>query len=295
MQFEPEARAMKLPPLDYACPNTLKEAVALLASRDGDAKAIAGGQSLMPMMAFRIATPTLLVDLRKLTELRGIKISADGVRLGALVRWRDILDDKRLATAHPLLQAAVTHVAHYQIRNRGTVGGSIAHADPAAEMPGIVVTCDAEITVVGTSRSRVIAARDFFLGALTTTLEPDEIITEIKLPAWPARRRWGFQEFARRRGDFAMAAAALFYDQDASGKVGNAHVGIIGVGDLPVRLPEVEAVLNGYAVDEATIARAAEVTSATVNAQQDIHASAAYRRSLAGTMVERALQNAVAR
>jgi len=286
---------MKLPPLEYACPDTLKEAVALLASRDGDAKAIAGGQSLMPMMAFRIATPTLLVDLRKLTELRGIKISADGVRLGALVRWRDILDDKRLATAHPLLQAAVTHVAHYQIRNRGTVGGSIAHADPAAEMPGIAVTCDAEVTVAGTSGPRVIPARDFFVGALTTALEPDEIITEIKLPAWPAGRRWGFQEFARRRGDFAMAAAALFYDQDASGKASNAHVGIIGVGDLPLRLSEVEAVLNGRILDEATMARAAEVTSATVNAQQDIHASAAYRRSLAGTMVERALRDAAAR
>jgi aerobic carbon-monoxide dehydrogenase medium subunit len=295
MQFAPEVRIMKLPPLEYACPTTLSEAVALLASRDGDAKAIAGGQSLMPMMAFRIATPTLLVDLRKLTELRGIKISEEGVRLGALVRWRDILDDKRLASEHPLLQAAVTHVAHYQIRNKGTVGGSVAHADPAAEMPGIVVTCDAEISVVGKSGARVIAAADFFQGVLTTALEPDEIITEIKLPAWPARRRWGFQEFSRRRGDFAMAAAALFYDQDASGKAGNAHVGIIGVGDLPVRLPEVEAVLNGRAVDEATIARAAEVTSATVNAQQDIHASAAYRRSLAGTMVERALQNAVAR
>jgi carbon-monoxide dehydrogenase medium subunit len=217
------------------------------------------------------------------------------VRLGALVRWRDILDDERLATAHPLLQAAVAHVAHYQIRNRGTVGGSIAHADPAAEMPGIVVTCDAEITVVGTSGSRVIAAADFFLAALTTALETDEIITEIRLPAWPARRRWGFQEFARRRGDFAMAAAALFYDQDANGKASNAHVGIIGVGDLPMRLPEVEAVLNGHSINQATIARAAEVTSATVNAQQDIHASAAYRRSLAGTMVERALQNAAAR
>ena len=285
---------MKLPPLEYACPNSLSEAIALLASHD-DAKAIAGGQSLMPMMAFRIATPTLLVDLRKLSELRGIKISAEGVRLGALVRWRDILDDERLATAHPLLRAAVTHVAHYQIRNRGTVGGSIAHADPAAEMPGIVVTCDAEITVVGKSGQRKIAAGDFFVGALMTTLEPDEIITEIKLPAWPAHRRWGFQEFARRRGDFAMAAAALFYDQDTNGKASNAHVGIIGVGDLPLRLTEVEAAINGHAVDEATMVRAAEVTSATVNAQQDIHASAPYRRSLAGTMVERALQDAAGR
>jgi carbon-monoxide dehydrogenase medium subunit len=284
---------MKLPPLEYACPTTLSEAVSLLASRE-DAKAIAGGQSLMPMLAFRVVAPTLLVDLRKLAELREIKVSGDGVHLGAMVRWRDIEDDQRLATAHPLLKAAVEHVAHYQIRNRGTVGGSLAHADPAAEMPGIVVTCDADIAVTGSSGSRVIPAKDFFLGALTTALEPDEIITEIKLPAWPAARRWGFREFARRRGDFAMAAAALFYDRDASGKAANAHVGIVGLGDRPRRLPEVEGVINGSTVDEATIARAAEVTSATVDAQEDIHASAAYRRSLAGTMVERALQSAAA-
>jgi carbon-monoxide dehydrogenase medium subunit len=283
---------MKLPPLEYACPGSLSEAVALLASRGGEARAIAGGQSLMPMLAFRVVAPSLLVDLRKLPELRDIKISADGVRLGAMVRWRDIEDNDRLAAAHPLLKAAVAHVAHYQIRNRGTVGGSIAHADPAAEMPGIAVTCDAEISVVGSAGTRTIRAADFFLGALTTALEHDEIITEILLPAWPAQRRWGFQEFSRRRGDFAMAAAAVFYDQDSAGKATSAHVGIIGVGDRPRRLSEVEALLNGRSVDEALMERAAEVTSATVDAQEDIHASAAYRRSLAGTMVERALRSA---
>jgi len=283
---------MKLPQLEYACPTTLAEAVALLASRDGDAKAIAGGQSLMPMLAFRLATPTLLVDLRRLPDMRDIRISANGVRLGAMVRWRDIEKDARLASAHPLLKAAVAHVAHYQIRNRGTIGGSIAHADPAAEIPGVVVTCDAEIAVTGKSGSRVIPAADFFRGALTTALDADEIITDIWLPAWPARRRWGFKEFARRRGDFAMAAAALFYDEGVDGKAINAHVGIIGVGDRPRRMPEVEVVINGRSIDEATIARAAEVTSATVDAQEDIHASAPYRRALAGTMVERALRSA---
>jgi carbon-monoxide dehydrogenase medium subunit len=247
------------------------------------------------MLAFRLAAPSLLVDLRKLAYLREIKISGDGVRLGALVRWRDIEDDERLDRSYPLLKAAVTHVAHYQIRNRGTVGGSIAHADPAAEMPGIAVTCEAEITAVGKAGTRVIRAADFFLGALTTALESDEIIIEIRLPPWPAARRWGFQEFARRRGDFAMAGAAVFYDQDSDGKARNAHVGIIGVGDRPRRLSEVETELNGCILDEATIARAAEVTSAVVDAQEDIHASAAYRRSLAGTMVERALQGAAAR
>jgi aerobic carbon-monoxide dehydrogenase medium subunit len=284
---------MKLPPFDYACPTTLPEAVALLASHD-DAKPIAGGQSLVPMLAFRLAQPTLLVDLRKLADLRGIRISDAGVTLGAMVRWRDIEDDERLATAHPLLKAAISHVAHYQIRNRGTVGGSVAHADPAAEMPGIAITCDAEIAVVGKSGAHVIQAADFFQGALTTALTPDEIIVEIRLPAWPAGRRWGFQEFARRRGDFAMAAAAVFYDQDERGKARNAHVGVIGVGDRPLRLTAVENVLNGESIDEATIAKADAATSAAVDPQDDIHASAAYRRSLVGTMVERALKNAAA-
>ena len=284
---------MKLPPFDYACPTTLPEAIALLASHD-DAKPIAGGQSLVPMLAFRLAQPTLLVDLRKLADLRGIRVSDAGVTLGAMVRWRDIEDDERLATAHPLLKAAIAHVAHYQIRNRGTVGGSIAHADPAAEMPGIAITCDAEIAVVGKSGAHVIQAADFFQGALTTALTPDEIIVEIRLPAWPPGRRWGFQEFARRRGDFAMAAAAVFYDQDARGKARNAHVGVIGVGDRPLRLTAVEDVLNGQSIDEATIAKADAATSAAVDPQDDIHASAAYRRSLVGTMVERALKNAAA-
>src|SRR5262249_10969123 len=222
---------MKLPPLEYACPTTLAEAVALLAARDGDAKALAGGQSLVPMMAFRLATPALLVDLRKLSELRQIRITHEGVALGAMTRWRDIEDDARLHTAHPLLLAAVAHVAHYQIRNRGTVGGSIAHADPAAEMPGIAVTCEAQLTTGGRAGSRVIRAADFFLGALTTALAPDEIITEVRLPLWPKGRRFGFQEFARRRGDFAMAGAAVFYDQDSSGKGRNAPVGVIGTCD----------------------------------------------------------------
>jgi len=246
------------------------------------------------MLAFRLSQPTLLVDLRKLADLRGIRISDAGVTLGAMVRWRDIEDDERLETAHPLLKAAIAHVAHYQIRNRGTVGGSIAHADPAAEMPGIAITCDAEIGVVGKSGARVIQAADFFQGALTTALASDEIIVEIRLPAWPAGRRWGFQEFARRRGDFAMAAAAVFYDQDERGKARNAHVGVIGVGDRPMRLTAPEDVLNGQTIDEATIAKADAATSAAVDPQDDIHASAAYRRALVGTMVERALRSAAA-
>jgi carbon-monoxide dehydrogenase medium subunit len=284
---------MKLPPFEYACPTTINEAVALLASHDGEAKPLAGGQSLVPMLAFRVASPSLLVDLRKLAELRQIKIADDGVTLGAMVRWRDVLDDARLRKAHPLLVAAVEHVAHYQIRNRGTVGGSIAHADPAAEMPGIVVTCEAKIAVVGKAGARVIDAANFFQGPLMTALKPDEIITEIRLPAWPAKRRFGFQEFARRRGDFALAAAMLFYDEEG-GKARSAHVGAIGVADRPLRLPAVEQVLNGNKIDDAIIAKAEAAASASVDPDDDIHASGAYRKALVGVMVERALKSAAA-
>jgi len=284
---------MKLPAFDYACPSSLPEAVQLLASRD-DAKALAGGQSLVPMLAFRLLAPTLLVDLRRLADLRGIKITQNGVRLGAMTRWRDIEDDARLAVTHPLLKAAIAHVAHYQIRNRGTVGGSLAHADPAAEMPGIALTCEAEIAVAGKSGARVIKAADFFTGALTTALAADEIIVAVRLPPWPKGRRWGFQEFARRRGDFAMAAAAVFYDQDSRGRAINAHVGVIGVADRPLRLAAVEALINGQTIDEATITRAEAAAAAAVDPPEDIHASAAYRRALAGTMVERALKQAAA-
>lgn len=284
---------MKLPPFEYACPSTVAEAVALLASHDGEAKPLAGGQSLVPMLAFRVASPALLVDLRKLAELRQIKIGQDGVTLGAMVRWRDILDDERLAKAQPLLVAAVGHVAHYQIRNRGTVGGSLAHADPAAELPGIVITCDAKIVAIGKSGARTIDAANFFQGPLITALKPDEIISEIRFPAWPAKRRFGFEEFARRRGDFALAAAMLFYDEDG-GKARNAHAGAIGVADRPLRLTAVEQVLNGKAVDEAVIAKAEAAASASVDPADDIHASGAYRKALVGVMVERALRRAAA-
>ncbi len=190
--------------------------------------------------------------------------------------------------------AAIGHVAHYQIRNRGTVGGSLAHADPAAEMPGIAVTCEAKIAVIGKAGERVIAAKDFFQGPLMTALEADEIITEIRFPAWPASRRFGFSEFARRRGDFALAAAALFYDEDGEGKARNAHVGVIGVADAPLRLTAVENVLNGHKIDDAAIAKAEAAASAAVEPSDDIHATGAYRKTLIGVMVERALRSAAA-
>ena len=217
---------MKPSRFEYRSPETLDEAVALLAADHG-AKLIAGGQSLIPVLAFRLAAPSLLVDLRRLPDLGKITIDADGVGLGATVRWRDIEDEPQLASAQPLLQAAVGHVARYQIRNRGTVGGSLAHADPAAELPGIAVTCEGQITVVGSAGWRRIPASEFFTAPLTTELHSDEIITELRLPPWPVARRWGFEEFALRQGNFALAGIALYYDEDEQGRARNAHVGVI--------------------------------------------------------------------
>ena len=285
---------MKFAPFDYAAPTSVAEAVALLAQAGGRAKALAGGQSLLPTMAFRMATPTLLVDLRKIPGLDKIAIDDNGVRLGARVRWRDIEDDTRLKTAHPLLAAAIPHVAHYQIRNRGTVGGSCAHADPAAEMPGIAATCDAEFVLQSPKGARVVKAGKFFLGPLSTALADDELIIEVRLPAWPARRRWAFEEFSRRRGDFALAGVAVFYDEDAAARAANSHIGVIGACHRPQRVPQTEAALNGCAVDAAAIAAAAKALSGALDPPEDLHASSAYRRDLAGTLAERALMRASA-
>lgn len=283
---------MKPASFDYLRPDTLAEAIALLARHDGDAQAIAGGQSLMPMLAFRVVTPRLLVDINRIPDLGRIAIGNDGVRLGALVRWRDIERDRRLFDAHPLLCAAVAHVAHYQIRNRGTVGGSLAHADPAAEMPGVSVTCDAGIEIAGPSGRRVVQAAEFFQGALTTALEPGELIVSVHLPAWKAGRRWAFEEFSRRRGDFALAGIALFYDADAAGKVETIRIGAIGSGDTPLRLTAVEEMLRGRVIDSSSVREAAALAAKTVTPPDDIHASADYRKALLAILLERALGRA---
>jgi carbon-monoxide dehydrogenase medium subunit len=280
---------MKPAPFDYQAPDTLREAIDLLASNP-EAFVIAGGQSLMPVLAFRLATPSLLVDLRRLPGLGNIAVGDDGLSLGALVSWRDIEDDQRLVAAHPLLHAAVVHIAHYQIRNRGTVGGSLAHADPAAELPGVAVTCEGEITLCGPAGSRTVRAGDFFTGPLSTLRRPDEIVTELRLPKWTSGRRWAFRKYARRDGDFALAGILLFYDEDRQGALRNAHVGVIGACPRPHRLTGVEAVLNGHAIDDGLIRQAAATAAEEVDPPDDLHGDAAYRRGLVATLIARGLR-----
>jgi carbon-monoxide dehydrogenase medium subunit len=280
---------MKPPAFDYASPATLAEAVDMLASRRGEAKIISGGQSLMPILAFRLSSPELLVDLKRIEGLDHIDINEEGVRLGAKVRWCDIEHHQRLPASHPLLVEAVKHVAHYQIRNRGTVGGSLAHADPSAEMPGVAITCEAEIAIIGADGARLEKAFDFFTGPLETSLAPHEILTEVRLPHWPLRRRWAFLEFARRKGDFAMAGVMLFYDLDDRSRAINAHIGAIGVSGLPIRLSAAEAALNGNVISEAVIAAGVSAAKDSIDPPSDIHAPGAYRRALLGTLLSRAL------
>jgi aerobic carbon-monoxide dehydrogenase medium subunit len=283
---------MKMPQFEYACPASLEEAVSLLANNEG-AKVLSGGQSLLPMLAFRVAHPSMLVDIQKLTGMDEIRLSDEGIRVGSRVRWCQIEADDRLSQAHPLFQKMISHVAHYQIRNRGTVGGSLAHADPAAEMPGVAVVCDCDIVAVGSSGSRVIKAADFFTGALETTLRNDEIITEVRFPPWPRTRRWGFQEFARRRGDFALAGVAVFFDLDHQQRAIDVHVGVIAAASTPVRLSNVEDLLNGQVIGGDLISQAQQLAVETIDPQADIHAAADYRKSLVGTLMARALRLAM--
>jgi carbon-monoxide dehydrogenase medium subunit len=282
---------MKMPQFDYARPASLEEAVRLLAENEG-AKVLSGGQSLLPLLAFRMAHPTLLVDIQGLGGMDEIRLTPGGLRVGARVRWCQIEEDDRLSTAHPLFQFMIDHVAHYQIRNRGTVGGSLAHADPSAEMPGVALVCDCDIIVVGSSGLRVIKAADFFVAALETALQPDEIITKIHFPTWPRGRRWAFHEFARRKGDFAIAGVAVFFDLDDTKHIVDAHVGVIGAADTPIRLGAVEQLLNGQRLGEDLIGAVARLASEEVDPSSDIHAAADYRRALVGTLTARALRDA---
>jgi carbon-monoxide dehydrogenase medium subunit len=282
---------MKPAPFEYARPGTLAEALSLLA--EDDAKPIAGGQSLVPLLALRMTSPRLLVDISRLAELKGIDIGPQGIRLGALTRWCDVLSHPQLAAHHPLLVEAIGHVAHYQIRNRGTVGGSCCHADPSAEMPAVAVTCEAQFEIASRRGTRVVPAQEFFQGILTTALEPDELLTAIRLPHWPAGRRHAFQEFARRTGDFAIAGCTLFWDQDGDRCI-NPHVGVFGVADTPLRLRNVEAALTDRPITPDLIAEAADLAQQAVVPHSDLHAPAAYRSALMRVMVERALSSAAA-
>jgi carbon-monoxide dehydrogenase medium subunit len=286
---------MKLPSFDYARPETVDEAVEMLVTSDGSGKILAGGQTLVPLMAFRLAAPSVLIDIGRIAELRHISTENGLVTLGATVRWAEILRHQELARIHPMLPAAIAHVAHYQIRNRGTVGGSLAHADNASEMLGICVACDAEIVIRGPNELRSVKAKEFVLGPLETVLSDQEIIVKVCFPLWSAGRRWEFAEFARRSGDFALAAVALHYHRDEAGRCSDVHLAVLGACSRPTRVPAAEAILEGHQADYSVISRIAAEAAEVVDLEDDNHSSQAYRRALVSTLVERGLQAAEAR
>jgi carbon-monoxide dehydrogenase medium subunit len=284
---------MKLPSFEYAAPTSLADATVLLAKYAGEARILAGGQSLLPIMAFRLASPAMLIDIGGIPDLRSIRIEEEGLHLGPLVRWCEIERSVDVARHQPLLKQAISHVAHYQVRNRGTVGGSLALADPAAELPCIAVTCGATISLFSRAGIRKIAAKDFILGELHTDLRTDEIIVDVQFPRWPKHRRWAFKEFAKRRGDFALAGVAVYFDTDQAGTVIDCAVGVLGVSDHAMRLTAVEKLLIGSRIEPGLIAEAGRIARSMVDPHEDIHASKAYRKALVGTLVERAFNSAL--
>jgi carbon-monoxide dehydrogenase medium subunit len=282
---------MKPFPFDYIAPTSIAEAVALLTS-EPDARILAGGQSLVPMMNLHLAQPAVLVDLNGVTSLNYVAERAGGLAVGALTRQRSLERAPQVRQRWPVLTEALAYVGHPAIRVRGTIGGSLAHADPAAELPMLALLLDATLTVQSAQGERTIAARDFFIGALTTALNPGEILTEIWFPALPAQTGWGFQEVARRFGDFALAAAATTLRLDDQNRCSEARIALAGVGATPVRAPRSEALLHGAAISTGLLQEVARTIATEIEPESDLHASAAYRRQAAGVLTVRALQQA---
>ena len=287
---------MKPPPFDYVAPATVGEAVSLLAQHEGEAKVLAGGQSLMPLLNMRLARPGLLVDLGRASGLDYIREDADGLAIGAMTTQRAVERAPLVASRNPLLHAAIRFIAHPQIRNRGTIGGSIAHADPAAECPAIALATDAELRVVGPSGERTIPAADFFVTYLTTVLAPTELLTEVRFPAFPDGGGWSFMEIARRHGDFALAGAVAIVTLDRGGRCASARLVLFGVGSTPLRARAAEDALRGEKPSEKLFEHAAgKVTAVVDEPLSDVHASAEFRRHLAAVLARRSLAEAAGR
>ncbi len=284
---------MKPAKFDYVTPNSLEEAVAALVAAGGDGKVMAGGQSLMPLLNFRMSRPSVIVDLTKTPGLRFIRDDGATISIGALTRHVELETSDLIALRLPVMAAAMRHVAHLAIRNRGTIGGSISHADPAAELPMLAMFYGAAIKVVGANGRRIVPAEEFFVAALTTCLEPDEIVYEIEFPVLAASG-WGFEEVARRFGDFALACIAVSFES-RDGAISSARVAAMGVDDTPRRLFAAEETLSGGRRDQETARRFAAAVRGEVSPPSDQHASSDYRRSLIGALAERALADAWAR
>jgi carbon-monoxide dehydrogenase medium subunit len=283
---------MKPAAFEFRAPTSLDEALALVEANP-DAKLLAGGQSLVPVLNFRLAAPPLLIDLNRIPEIARLVFEPDGALVaGAMTRHRVFETDPRVRRAQPLAAAAVAEIAHVPIRNRGTIGGSLCHADPAAEWPAVALACGAELTIARRGATRTVAAADFFTGLFTTALGSGELLTAVRFPAWPTRRRHGFVEIARRQGDFAIVGVAATVDLDMQGGVAAARIAVFGATDTPVVATEAAQALLGR-IGTAGAREAGRIARARIATRTDHHASAEYRAELVEVLVRRALEQAL--
>lgn len=290
---------MKPPAFEYVVPRSLDEALALRAEHGDESVFLAGGQSLMPLLNLRMSLPSVVIDLGRVAELAGIREhDGGGVAIGAMTRQRDAERSPLVADRCPLMVRALGQVAHVTIRNRGTIGGSLAHADPAAELPAVAVALDAEIVVRSSRGERAIAAADFFRGVMTTAIAPDELLIELRIPAGPAdaavaqRNGVAFVELTRRRGDFALVGVAAVVSFGTGEEISDARLALIGVGGTAVRARAAEAILRRQTARPETLALAAEQAATEIDPGSDLYATAEYRRHMATVLVRRALEEA---
>lgn len=282
---------MKPAPFSYLAPDSLPAALAALAEHGDEAKVLAGGQSLIPVMNFRLAQPSLLVDLNRVPGIADVASQGGELRIGAMARQRRLETEPLVAALAPLLREAVPFIAHPQIRNRGTVGGSLAHADPAAELPALAVALDARLRLQSVRGERWVAAADFFQGLFATALEPDELLTEIAVPPSPPRTGWAFEEVARRHGDYAQMGVAARVTLDDAGRCAEARLVFLSAAEKPYAAAAV-ALLRGAVLDDALGARVGEAVHAELAPTGDVHASADYKRHLARVLTRRVLRRA---
>lgn len=287
---------MKPAVFEYFDPETVEEVLDLLAQYGDEAKVLAGGQSLVPLLNMRLASYEVIIDLNRVKGLDYQRYSKSGLALGALVRQSVLEDDPLFASRQPLIAEAIPYIGHRSIRHRSTVGGSIAHADPAAEWPALVAALEAELVVRQAGEpERILSADEFFDGPLMSILEPEELLVEVRLPLWPADAGWSFIEFSRRHGDFALVGVAARLQLDSDRRCSDARLALLGVGDTPIRAYEAESLLQGEPFNDVLIAAAAQQASDDIEPDDDLHASADYRRHLTRILVGRGLKEAASR
>lgn len=283
---------MKPSAFEYFNPQSVPEAIDLLERYGDEAKIIAGGQSLVPMMNFRLARPEILIDINGIKELDYIKTEGDELVIGALTRERDIEQSPLVIEKWPFLSKAISFIGHTAVRNRGTIGGSLVHADPSAEIPTALCALDGRIKVVGPSGKKMLPPEEFFLTYLTTSLEPTDILVEVRIPPLPPKTGWSFTELSRRSGDFAIVAVGVLLSMDKAGTCKEPRISMGGVAPTPIRAEEAEALLSGQKISAELIAAAAQEAAEATDTEPDYHASAEYRQDMAKVFVQRGLQEA---